>query len=184
MSWLFFKGRRNKTVSVVWWGELLECWVWGRERGLGKRSLYSNLEVLGTEVGLRGWGWVGLGLPSKGFCLFRAVGSWLKVRGGEGRGTGVWGSVETRKGRNPLNNVRTEVGAGLPLYTGSTWTCCLSSSHSLCKTLKGRKVKLSWLLSAPSSLRTMGSQKGNYQEQIVRLEPEIIPLRLPIVWWM
>lgn len=112
----------------------------------------------------------GCGILPSGFCLFHAVGSWLSVRGREGRDAGGLRDGRTSKGRRPLDKIRTEVGVGL--------TCCLSSSLSLCA--GHSKGGYASVLAAFCPVQPQGNRVS---EQSVRLEPAMIPLWLSAVRW-
>lgn len=58
----------------------------------------------------------------------------------------------------------------------SAYTCCLSSSHGQ----DAQREEYAGVLAA-FCLRGIGSHKGKYQEQRVKLEPDIIPRRLSVV---
>lgn len=128
----------------------------------------------------------GLGNSPHGSCLPRAVGSWEAGRGGELEVeerqnqqrqkalSEVGTECAVRWGRGGCALDRTETAAGLMRSFFQPLTAC--------NMLRGRKMQMSWLLSAQSSHREIRSQKETCQEQRVKLETKCF-LQLSAFRW-
>ena len=153
----------------------------------------SSTRGTGTEAERRGG--VGKGPRSFPQWPLPPPGSKELVRAGKGLEPEVGVTVEPEKAESP-GTVRPEVGPGLLLGPGNACACCPSSSSAPCAGCSARSVLASRLLSGGQSPRRVrlcdsmdcstpggdfpvveiGSQKGSYLEQRVKLEPKNIPL--------
>ena len=163
----------------------------GTERGKLDPVSVSRSSTRGTETEAERRGGVGEGPRSFPQWPLPPPGSKELVRAGKGLEPEVGVTVEPGKAESP-GTVRPEVGAGLLLGPGNARACCPSSCSAPCAGCSARSVLASRLLSGGQSPRRfrlcdsmdcstpggdfpvveIGSQKGSYLEQRVKLEPE------------